>query len=318
MNSPLVTCEVKSPNHSGKRTHAIDRITPHCVVGQLSAKNIGGCFLSKEIKASCNYGIGTEGDICLVVDEDYRSWCSSSNDNDQRAVTIECASDMKEPYAFNSTVYYKLIDLCEDICKRNRKDTLVWIPEKDRALAYKLKDNEMLLTVHRWFKPSKSCPGNWLMTRLQLVAEEVSRRCGGRPSPGNAVPKKATTLYAEVLIHNLNFRSEPSLKGKALGQTGKGVFEICELNGDWARLATNRAWIFLGNPGYARLYQGLPPRQVRVTADALNVRKGAGKDYPIVTTVKKGSLFTISQEIDGWGKLANDKGWISLKYTEKV
>ena len=43
-NSKLVTCTVKSPNHSGKRTHSIDRITPHCVVGQLSAKSIGGCF----------------------------------------------------------------------------------------------------------------------------------------------------------------------------------------------------------------------------------------------------------------------------------
>lgn len=103
-NSSLVTCIVKSPNHSGARTHAIDRITPHCVVGQLSASSIGGCFTSPDVKASCNYGIGTEGGICLVVDECNRSWCSSSGANDQRAVTIECASDKAEPYAFNSTV----------------------------------------------------------------------------------------------------------------------------------------------------------------------------------------------------------------------
>ena len=43
-NSSLVNCVVKSPNHSGKRTHRIDRITPHCVVGQLSAESIGGCL----------------------------------------------------------------------------------------------------------------------------------------------------------------------------------------------------------------------------------------------------------------------------------
>lgn len=43
-NSSLVDCTVYSPNHSGKRTHSIDRLTPHCVVGQLSAETIGACF----------------------------------------------------------------------------------------------------------------------------------------------------------------------------------------------------------------------------------------------------------------------------------
>lgn len=124
-NSKLVTCTVKSPNHSGKRTHSIDRITPHCVVGQLSAKSIGGCFTSPSRQASCNYGIGTEGGVCLIVDEANRSWCSSSGANDQRAVTIECASDKTEPYAFNSTVYNKLVDLCVDICRRNGKTKLI-------------------------------------------------------------------------------------------------------------------------------------------------------------------------------------------------
>ena len=36
-NSSLVSYTKLSPNHSGQRTHSIDRITPHCVVGQLSA-----------------------------------------------------------------------------------------------------------------------------------------------------------------------------------------------------------------------------------------------------------------------------------------
>ena len=35
-NSPLVVYTNLSSNHSGQRTHSIDRITPHCVVGQLS------------------------------------------------------------------------------------------------------------------------------------------------------------------------------------------------------------------------------------------------------------------------------------------
>lgn len=45
-NSKLVSYTKLSPNHSGQRTHSIDRITPHCVVGQLSCENICGCGLT--------------------------------------------------------------------------------------------------------------------------------------------------------------------------------------------------------------------------------------------------------------------------------
>lgn len=37
-NSPLVVYTKLSPNHSGQRTHLIDRITPHCVVGSYPQK----------------------------------------------------------------------------------------------------------------------------------------------------------------------------------------------------------------------------------------------------------------------------------------
>lgn len=188
-NSSLVDYKILSPNHSGKRTHTIDRITPHCVVGQLTAKSIAGCF-PKGRNASCNYGIGTNGDIALIVDEENRSWCSSSGANDQRAVTIECASDMKEPYTMNDTVYNKLIDLCADICKRNGKNKLIWIPDKNKALAYVPKSNEMVITVHRWFA-NKSCPGNWLYSRLGDLATKVTARLGGSSSDSET----SGTLY---------------------------------------------------------------------------------------------------------------------------
>lgn len=57
---------------------------------------------------------------------------------------------------------------------------------------------------------------------------------------------------------------------------------------------------------------------VRITASVLNVRSGVGVNYPIVTQVKKGEAFTIVDEVNGWGKLKSGKGWISLKYTERV
>ena len=181
-NSSLVSYTKLSPNHSGQRTHSIDRITPHCVVGQLSAESICGCFTSPSCQASCNYGIGTDGRISLCVEEKNRSWCSSSNANDQRAITIECASDMSEPYTMNDKVYASLISLCTDICKRNGKKKLLWFGDKDQTLNYAPKSDEMVITVHRWFA-NKSCPGNWLYARLGDLATKVTANLGGNTSP---------------------------------------------------------------------------------------------------------------------------------------
>ena len=174
-NSPLVTLTKLSPNHSGPRTHVIDRITPHCVVGQLSVEVLGDIFFPVERQASSNYGIGPDGRVAMYVEEKNRSWCSSSPKNDHRAVTIECASDTTEPYAMNETVFETLVILCADICRRNGKSKLLWIPDRDASLAYTPRQDEMLLTVHRWFA-DKSCPGTWLYNRLGALAWQVTDR----------------------------------------------------------------------------------------------------------------------------------------------
>lgn len=172
-NSGLVNVTIKSPNHSGRRTHAVDRITPHCMVGQMTAKACGGLFARSSYQASSNYGIGKDGEIGLYVDEANRSWCSSSESNDQRAITIECASDTRHPYAMNSKVYASLVRLCVDICKRYGKTKLIWFGDRATSLAYNPRSNEMVLTVHRWFA-QKSCPGDWLYNRLGKLADEVT------------------------------------------------------------------------------------------------------------------------------------------------
>ena len=176
-NSPLVVYTNLSPNHSGQRTHSIDRITPHCVVGQLSAESICGCFISPSRQASCNYGIGKDGRVSLCVEEKNRSWCSSSAANDQRAITIECASDLTHPYAMNSAVYTSLIKLCTDICKRNGKAKLLWLGDKNKTLNYAPASDEMVLTVHRWYA-NKACPGDWLYNRLSDLAAKVTAALG--------------------------------------------------------------------------------------------------------------------------------------------
>ena len=176
-NSSLVAYTLLSPNHSGLRTERIDRISPHCVVGQCTAEGLGDWFHKSSTKASSNYGIDKNGRIGLYVEEKNRSWCTSSNANDQRAVTIECASDKAEPYAMHQVVYERLVDLCEDICRRNGKKKLLWFGDKNKSLNYQPKADEMLITVHRWFA-NKSCPGDWLYARLGDLAAKVTSRLG--------------------------------------------------------------------------------------------------------------------------------------------
>ncbi|WP_338145576.1 phage tail tip lysozyme [Flavonifractor plautii] len=174
-NSSLATYTNISPNKNSPRNHAIDRITIHCFVGQVTAKRGCDAFKPSSKKASCNYVVGYDGSIGLCVDEKDRSWCSSSSANDNRAVTIETASDNYEPYAVTDKAYSALIDLVTDICRRNGKTSLLWFGDKDTALAYTPAAHEMVMTVHRWFA-NKSCPGNYLYERHGEIAAEVNRR----------------------------------------------------------------------------------------------------------------------------------------------
>lgn len=186
-NSPLVTYTKLSPNHSGQRTHTIDRITPHCVVGQCSVETVAEVFAPVSRQASCNYVIGADGRVGMICEEKNRSWCSSSAANDQRAVTIECASDKTEPYAFKDEVYKRLIELCVDICKRNGKTKLLWLGTKEKTLSYEPKPDEMILTVHRWFA-NKSCPGDWLMNRMDELAAKVTAALAPAQAPAEEKP----------------------------------------------------------------------------------------------------------------------------------
>ena len=222
-NSSLVSCTVKSPNHSGTRAYKMTRITPHCMVGQMTARRCGELFSNPNYGASSNYGIGKDGEIGLYVDEKNRSWCTSSADNDNRAITIECASDTRAPYAMNSKVYASLVKLCVDICRRYGKDTLLWFGDKATSLAYKPKDNEAVLTAHRWFA-AKSCPGDWLYSREGKLAEEVNAQLRAGSKESVKTVEEAPNTSAAAMINNeeparekfiWNFLSEKGLNAFA-------------------------------------------------------------------------------------------------------
>ena len=176
-NSPLVSYVRYSPNHSGPRNHVIDTVTIHCMAGNLSVESCGALFANPETEASSNYGVGSDGRIALYVDEANRSWCSSNAKNDNRAVTIEVANTVAaEPWPVSDKAYAALIDLLEDICRRNGIKKLLW--KGDRSLIGRVEEQNM--TVHRWFA-AKACPGDWLYDRHGRIAAEVNERLEAKP-----------------------------------------------------------------------------------------------------------------------------------------
>lgn len=221
-NSTLVKYTKLSPCNSGRRTHSIDRITPHCIVGQLSVETIGHCFDHTSARASCNYGIGSDGRVMLCVPESKRSWCTSSAANDQRAVTIECASDKTHPYAFRGIVYDRLVELCVDICKRNGKKKLLWISNKEKALSYAPAKDEMLLTVHRWFA-NKSCPGDWMYARMGDLARRVTEALGGSVTPA-LLPQTTTGIIYRVQVGAYLSKKNAEKKLRQIAASGTDCF----------------------------------------------------------------------------------------------
>lgn len=311
-NSGLVSYTKLSPNYSsGRGGNSIYIFTPHCVVGQVTVERLGEIFAKPARQASSNYGIGKDGRVALYVDEKNRSWCTSSKWNDQRAITVECASDATEPYKFNDVVYARLIDLLVDCCKRNGKDKVLWFGDKNKSINYKPKSNEMLLTVHRWFDKNRSCPGTWMFSRMQKLADEANKRLQKQPTP---TPTPPTPTPTEDL-----YRVRLTWDDK---DSQKGAFK----DYDNAKKCAD------ANPGYSVfnskgecLYTS-PKKEkfkVRVTINDLNIRAGAGTNYPVVGVTGKG-VFTIVEtspgqgSVKGWGKLLSGMGWISLDYCTRL
>lgn len=259
-NSPLATYTRITKNKTSPRNHAIDTITIHCIVGQWTAKQGCDYFATTDRQCSANYVVGKDGSIGLSVDEKDRSWCSSNGTNDNRAITIEVASDTTHPYAVTAKAYAALLDLVTDICKRNGIKKLVWSTNKNDRVNHR---NGCNMTVHRDFA-NKACPGEYLYSRHGEIAAEVNRRlqgasngCGVVVTPpatenptGGTTGATMTPYLVRVKITNLNIRKGPGTNYGSTGYIQPGIYTIvAESTGKgaakWGKLKSGAGWISL-------------------------------------------------------------------------
>ena len=259
-NSALATYTRITKNKTSPRNHTIDTITIHCIVGQWTAKQGCDYFAATDRECSANYVVGKDGSIGLSVDEKDRSWCSSNGTNDNRAITIEVASDTTHPYAVTAKAYAALLDLVTDICKRNGIKKLVWSTNKNDRVNHR---NGCNMTVHRDFA-NKACPGEYLYSRHGEIAAEVNRRLQGASNGGGVVvtptaaekPTGGTTgatvtpYHVRVKITNLNIRKGPGTNYGATSYIQPGIYTIvAESTGKgaakWGKLKSGAGWISL-------------------------------------------------------------------------
>lgn len=320
-NSALATLRKISPNRTSPRNHAIDTVSIHCYVGQATIESAAEWFSDPTCDASCNYVIGYDGRIAVIVDEADRSWCTSNRENDHRAITIEVASGNKHPFTVTAAAYKALIDLLVDICKRNPGiGQLRWKADKS-LIGHPEKQN---MTVHRWFA-DKLCPGEYLYSRHSQIAAEVNARLGSSSSSSSSAKAKIKAGDTVKICDGAKWYNDSDVpiwvqKKQWVVKSVKGDRVVIDKSADGTRAICSP--IHAKYLTVVKKNSGLP-YMVRVEIDDLYIRKGPGTNYAKNGFTGKG-IFTITEvktgkgSKKGWGKLKSGQGWISLDYAKRI
>lgn len=318
-NSSLATYRNISPARNSPRNHAIDTITIHCIVGQWTAKQ--GCDYFTRVEASANYVVGKDGSIGISVNESDRSWCSSNSENDNRAITIEVASDTVHPYTVTNEAYEALIKLCADVCKRNGIKKLVWSTDKNVRVNHLYGAN---MTCHRDFA-NKACPGDYLYSREGDIAKRVNEIICN-----NSNETKVSYEIGDMVefTGNTHYISSTSTKGE-ICKPGKARITIISKDAPhpyhiiWESGGGSNVYGWVNANDISKQSANISSYLIKVTADVLNIRTGPGTNYATNGDIRDNGVYTIVAESDGkgatrWGKLKSGAGWISLDYVNKL
>ncbi len=167
-NSHFVSYTQLSPHKRDRNGNRISKITiHHAAVVNASLQGLGNGFSGSRV-ASSNYGIDSDGNVGMYVEEEYRAITSSDTENDEMAVTIEVANSKGSPnWEVSDQALAALIELCVDICRRNSIEKLNYTGDKSGNL-----------TRHNMFAAT-TCPGPYLQEKFPYIAEEVNRHLSG-------------------------------------------------------------------------------------------------------------------------------------------
>lgn len=172
-HSSLATVSVPAyeGNYTKGRQAKIRCVTVHHMAGVNTAEGCGRIFQAVGRNGSSHYGIGNDGKIGVYVEEENTAWTNSNWSSNCESVTIETSnSSLGGDYPVSDAALNSLIKLVADIAKRNGLGTLV--PGNN-------------LTWHSMFTAT-TCPGNYLRSKMQYIADEANKINNPAPAPAPA------------------------------------------------------------------------------------------------------------------------------------
>jgi len=186
--------EASASNYThGRKGYKVCKITPHHMAGVLSGEQCAKMFQNEGRQASANYCIGNDGEIVLSVAEENRAWTSANQENDCQAITIEVSNcENGGDWRVSDAAWNSLVKLCVDICKRYNF-RLIYDGTKNGSL-----------TRHNMFVAT-SCPGPYLQSRFQELADTVNAQLDEKVESTPSVPseRKSNETIAQEVIQGL-------------------------------------------------------------------------------------------------------------------
>lgn len=198
-NSKLVTYTNMVKNMSkGRGGKKIDKIFVHHMAGNLTVKQCGNVFATRQ--ASAHYGVQGKN-IGQYVDESNTAWHCGNFAYNQRSIGIELANDggASNNWHVSDQTIATAIDLIVDICKRNGIKKLNFTGD--------LSGN---LCMH-CYCASTACPGGYLKTKFKYIAEQVNKKLNASGSTSSTSPTSSSAKN-KWQTYKLPFKVKVSIK----------------------------------------------------------------------------------------------------------
>jgi N-acetylmuramoyl-L-alanine amidase CwlA len=299
-------------NHWNQNTPDGRQVCVHGFIGKLADGSIATYQTLPWNHRGWHGGSGTKGSV-----------------NDTHIGFEICEDALMDASYFNA-VYKEAAELCAYLCKEFNLD-----PTKDGVLICHSEGHSRGIAsnhgdVMHWFpRFGKS---------MDTFRAEVKRLLGGGTATAPTTPSTPSAPSAIKAGDLVTLASNATYyDGKTVPAWVKADrWYVSSLKGDRAVIDRNESsknsikspvnvkfLTVAGSVLVTGATAGFTPYLVKVTADELNIRKGAGTNTAIVGSIKDKGTYTIVAESDGtgatkWGKLKSGAGYISLDYVKRV
>lgn len=286
-------------NYNHYNGNNIKFIVLHYVGATGTAKNNADYFCGGDRSASAHYFVD-DNSIYQVVEDFNGSWAvgnTRTEVNNKNSINIEMCCPNPQLLISEKTEQ-NTIELVQYLMKKYN------VPISNIRTHYEVSGNTKICP--NWSANNWQRWTNFKNKLVQNTTSNVSNSVVSNVKVGDKVKVNSTaTNYAT---------------GQAIASFVKGnTYTVKQVNSDRVLLAEIMSWVLIKDVSLVNsTANNFKSYLVKITADVLNVRADATTNSKIVTTVKKGQVYTIVGEKNNWGFLKSQIGWICLDYTKKI